>query len=470
MRELGVHEVPLPTLKEAAHRGRRHAQRRLPRRRHRRPAALPRASTAPRSSELHVTMPVSLRADDDPVGGNRITLMRFALPVGMVDPAERIAEIHDRGGAAPRRERSLPYTQPIAGGLNLLPRWYIGAILRHVDFLASNVPGIPVPVYVGGAAVRMQYAFGPTIGAGVNVTLMTYVDTCAIGINADTGAMPDFDVFQRVPGRGLRRGARARRLTRRGPSTLASREVRGEPGRDPPTTGATMTQTDQRSALVGAQRTPSAGLSQEQVGAVDALVDRAAAAARAFRALDQEQVDRIVEAMVRAGVRAAAELARLAIEETGFGVFEDKVVKNYVATEFLARLPARQAVRGRHRGGRRAQHRARRRADRRGPGDHAGDQPDLDRALQGDRRGQDPQRDRCSGPRRTPSRCCERSVEILARGGRGRRAAAGRAPGDPGRAPTRSPTTCSSTRRSTSSGSPAARRSSRWPTPPASPG
>ena len=35
----------------------------------------------------------------------------------------------------------------------------------------------------------------PTIGAGVNVTLLSYVDTCAIGINVDTGAIPDFDVF-----------------------------------------------------------------------------------------------------------------------------------------------------------------------------------------------------------------------------------------------------------------------------------
>ncbi len=68
---------------------------------------------------------------------------------------------------------------------------------------------------------------------------------------------------------------------------------------------------------------------------VDAIVDTAAEAARAFRKLDQQQVDAIVEAMVRAGVRAAAELASVAIEETGFGVFEDKVVKNYVATEFL---------------------------------------------------------------------------------------------------------------------------------------
>ena len=116
------------------------------------------------------------------------------MPVGLADPAQRIREIHVRANAA-RHEPSLALTQDIAGGLNLLPRWYIGAILRHVDFLASNVPGVPVPVWVGGAAVTMQYAFGPTIGAGVNVTLLTYQDTCALGVNADGGAIPDLPVF-----------------------------------------------------------------------------------------------------------------------------------------------------------------------------------------------------------------------------------------------------------------------------------
>ena len=81
---------------------------------------------------------------------------------------------------------------------------------------------------------------------------------------------------------------------------------------------------------------PPGEVRDDRMDRVDAMVDTAAAAAAAFRELDQEQVDAIVAAMVRAGVRAAAELAALAIEETGFGVFEDKVVKNYVATEFLS--------------------------------------------------------------------------------------------------------------------------------------
>lgn len=144
--------------------------------------------------DLHITMPISLRHESDPMGGNRITLMRFDIPVGDADPARRIAQIRERTSRV-RDERSVPYTQAIAGVLNLMPRWYIGSILRHVDFVASDVPGVPVPVYLGGAAVRAQYAFGPTIGAAVNVTLLTYVDTCQIGVNIDTAAIPDPDVF-----------------------------------------------------------------------------------------------------------------------------------------------------------------------------------------------------------------------------------------------------------------------------------
>ena len=69
---------------------------------------------------------------------------------------------------------------------------------------------------------------------------------------------------------------------------------------------------------------------------LDDVVARSRAAADAFRRIDdQETVDRIVWALVVAGLQHAVELARLAMDEVGFGVFEDKVVKNYIATEFL---------------------------------------------------------------------------------------------------------------------------------------
>jgi acetaldehyde dehydrogenase / alcohol dehydrogenase len=76
-------------------------------------------------------------------------------------------------------------------------------------------------------------------------------------------------------------------------------------------------------------------LAAEAAARLDGFVARARTAADAFRELDQQEVDRIVWSMVVAGLRNAVELAQLAMDETGFGVFEDKVVKNYIATEFL---------------------------------------------------------------------------------------------------------------------------------------
>jgi acetaldehyde dehydrogenase/alcohol dehydrogenase len=79
-----------------------------------------------------------------------------------------------------------------------------------------------------------------------------------------------------------------------------------------------------------------ASLDREQLERLDGVVARSRAAADAFRRIDdQDAVDRIVWALVVAGLQHAVELARLAMDEVGFGVFEDKVVKNYIATEFL---------------------------------------------------------------------------------------------------------------------------------------
>ena len=144
--------------------------------------------------ELRVTMPLSIRRDGDPVGGNRITLMRLKVPVGITDPVQRMRETHDRVEPM-KTDRSLPFTDVLAGALNLLPRAYVGGLLKHMDFLASNVPGIPVPLHLSGAVVDGFYAFGPTIGAALNITLMSYRGTCHVGLTIDTGAVPDPDVL-----------------------------------------------------------------------------------------------------------------------------------------------------------------------------------------------------------------------------------------------------------------------------------
>ncbi|AHV98268.1 bifunctional acetaldehyde-CoA/alcohol dehydrogenase [Paenibacillus sabinae] len=68
---------------------------------------------------------------------------------------------------------------------------------------------------------------------------------------------------------------------------------------------------------------------------IQTLVDKAKKAQEAFMALDQEQVDKIVHAMALAGLDKHMYLAKLAVEETGRGVYEDKITKNIFATEYI---------------------------------------------------------------------------------------------------------------------------------------
>jgi WS/DGAT/MGAT family acyltransferase len=146
------------------------------------------------ADELRVTLPISIRKESDPVAGNRITLQRFAVPLTPAEPAARIGVIGQRCRAA-RDERSLPHTNAIAGTLNLLPPGVIGGMLKHIDFLASNVPGFTFPVYLAGAHVTGYVPFGPTIGASLNATLLSYDGTCFVGVTIDEAAVPDPEVL-----------------------------------------------------------------------------------------------------------------------------------------------------------------------------------------------------------------------------------------------------------------------------------
>ncbi|WP_257284500.1 bifunctional acetaldehyde-CoA/alcohol dehydrogenase [Endozoicomonas sp. SESOKO1] len=68
---------------------------------------------------------------------------------------------------------------------------------------------------------------------------------------------------------------------------------------------------------------------------INALIERAMVAREKFLKLTQEDVDRVTKAMALAGQAAHMELARMAVEETGRGIMEDKVTKNIFATEYV---------------------------------------------------------------------------------------------------------------------------------------
>ncbi|MBI5867389.1 MAG: aldehyde dehydrogenase family protein [candidate division Zixibacteria bacterium] len=65
------------------------------------------------------------------------------------------------------------------------------------------------------------------------------------------------------------------------------------------------------------------------------IIQRATTAAAEFRKLDQKQTDAIVRAAYLAALNHRVDLAQMACEETGLGVWKDKVVKNVIATQLV---------------------------------------------------------------------------------------------------------------------------------------
>jgi diacylglycerol O-acyltransferase / wax synthase len=147
---------------------------------------------------LRMTIPISLRTASDAPGGNKFAPARFPVPATITDPHERMRTVGTlvRGW---RAEPALAMTGQLALVLNRLPTTMttalFGAMLKCSDFVTTNVPGSPIPVFVGGAQVERFYAFAPPSGASVNVALISHCDQCCIGVVTDTTAVPDPDVL-----------------------------------------------------------------------------------------------------------------------------------------------------------------------------------------------------------------------------------------------------------------------------------
>jgi WS/DGAT/MGAT family acyltransferase len=149
--------------------------------------------------ELRMTMPINVRrGDEGNRAGNQFVPARFAVPIAVADPVERMVAIR-RCVLQALREPALPFSENISSVLERLPRRVavplVGSMLKAIDFVTSNVPGPSFTVYASGARVARMVGFGPLSGAAVNVTAFSYDGTLQLGITMDAAAVPDPDVF-----------------------------------------------------------------------------------------------------------------------------------------------------------------------------------------------------------------------------------------------------------------------------------
>jgi WS/DGAT/MGAT family acyltransferase len=159
------------------------------------------------AADLRMTMPINLRADGDTTaGGNRFTPARFPIPLTIDDPLERMQAIRTLVQSI-RQEPAVAMSSSLAAILDRLPQIattaLFGSLLKGADFVTSNVPGAPFPVYLSGARLTRMYAFAPTAGAAVNIAMLSHCGTCCIGVLTDTAAVPDTDRLVACIGAGL---------------------------------------------------------------------------------------------------------------------------------------------------------------------------------------------------------------------------------------------------------------------------
>lgn len=154
---------------------------------------------------LPMAVPVNLRADSDPAGGNRFAGVNIAAPIGTVDPVARMQKI--RAQMTQRREEAaLDVLGAVAPVLSLLPdpvlEQMTGSVIAS-DIQASNVPVYPGDTYIAGSQVLRQYGIGPLPGVAMMVVLVSRSGYCTISARYDRAAITDEALFARCLAAGF---------------------------------------------------------------------------------------------------------------------------------------------------------------------------------------------------------------------------------------------------------------------------
>lgn len=146
---------------------------------------------------LPMAIPVNLRADSDPAGGNRFTGVNLAAPVGVADPVERMKRI--RAQMTQRRdEPAMDVIGSLAPLLSVFPSPILEKMSESVvaaDVQASNVAFYPGETYIAGAKVLRHYGIGPLPGVAMMVVLISRGGECTITVRYDRAAVRDEKLF-----------------------------------------------------------------------------------------------------------------------------------------------------------------------------------------------------------------------------------------------------------------------------------
>ncbi|MGB3283573.1 wax ester/triacylglycerol synthase family O-acyltransferase [Mycolicibacter algericus] len=146
---------------------------------------------------LPMAIPVNLRAEADPAGGNRFTGVNLAAPIGVADPVERMKRIRSQMTRR-REEPAMDVIGSVAPLLSVIPTPVLEKMTESVvgaDVQASNVAFYPGDTYIAGAKVLRHYGIGPLPGVAMMVVLISRGGECTITVRYDRAAVRDEKLF-----------------------------------------------------------------------------------------------------------------------------------------------------------------------------------------------------------------------------------------------------------------------------------
>jgi WS/DGAT/MGAT family acyltransferase len=162
---------------------------------------------------LIAVCPVSVRSEDQRGQlNNKVSAMFTSLATNVDDPIERLRTInrvtrgakedHNALGANLLQdwaEHAAPTTFALAARLYSSLNLADGHRPIH-NVVISNVPGPPFPLYYAGAKLEYTLPMGPVMeGAGLNITVLSYMDNVDIGFMACRELIPDvWDLVEHV--------------------------------------------------------------------------------------------------------------------------------------------------------------------------------------------------------------------------------------------------------------------------------
>ena len=159
---------------------------------------------------LVAAVPVSLRTANDSSMNNQVSMIRVDLATDLTDAVARFKTIHASSEAAKavvvELKPVLGVDAPIIGapwlmtGLaSLYGRSGLAGRLTMANVAISNVPGIPVPLYMAGAQMVNYYPVSiPYHGVAINITVQSYAGQLEFGITACRRALSQTESLELI--------------------------------------------------------------------------------------------------------------------------------------------------------------------------------------------------------------------------------------------------------------------------------